>query len=54
MAWLWALHSAPFLLTENAVTDKVVAESKGEKFELVASNLSKENKDALMATFAAG
>lgn len=46
--------SALFLLTENAVTDKVVAELKGAKFELIASNLSKENEDALMAAFAAG
>jgi uncharacterized membrane protein len=47
--------SALFLLTDKAVTDKVVEELKGEKlnFELIASNLSVEQEEALMAAFAA-
>ena len=45
--------SALFLLTDNTVTDKVVGELKGEKFELIASNLTKEQEEALMAAFAA-
>jgi uncharacterized membrane protein len=47
--------SALFLLTDKAVTDKVVEEIKSEKlnFELVASNLSVEQEEALMAAFAA-
>ena len=47
--------SALFLLTDKAVTDKVVEEIKSEKlnFELIASNLSVEQEEALMAAFAA-
>ena len=47
--------SALFLLTDKSVTDKVVEELKGEKlnFELIASNLSVEQEEALMAAFAA-
>ena len=47
--------SALFLLTDKAVTDKVVEEIKGEKlnFELIASNLSVEQEEELMAAFAA-
>jgi uncharacterized membrane protein len=43
--------SALFLLTSDAVQDKVAEELKGEKFELIASNLSKEQEDELMAAF---
>jgi uncharacterized membrane protein len=45
--------SALFLLTSDAVRDKVAEELKGEKFELIASNLSKEQEEELMATFSA-
>ena len=45
--------SALFLLTSDAVMDKVSEELKGEKFELIASNLSKEQEEALMASFSA-
>ena len=43
--------SALFLLTSDAVQDKVAEELKGEKFELIASNLSKEQENELMAAF---
>ena len=47
--------SALFLLTDKAVTDKVVQEIKDEKlnFELIASNLTKEQEAELMAAFSA-
>lgn len=45
--------SALFLLTSDAVRDKVAEELKGEKFELIASNLTKEQEEELMATFSA-
>jgi uncharacterized membrane protein len=44
--------SALFLMTSDAVKDKVVEELKGEKFELIASNLTKEQEEQLMAAFA--
>jgi len=44
--------SALFLMTSNEVTDKVVEQLKGENFELIASNLTKEQEEALMAAFA--
>jgi uncharacterized membrane protein len=44
--------SALFLLTSNAVQDKVIEELKGYKFELIASNLTKEQEAQLMASFA--
>ena len=43
--------SALFLLTSDAVMDKVTEELKGQKFELIASNLTKEQEDELMAAF---
>jgi uncharacterized membrane protein len=43
--------SALFLLTSDAVQDKVLAELKGFNFELIASNLTKEQEEQLMATF---
>ena len=45
--------SALFLLTSDAVMDKVTEELKGEKFELIASNLTKEQEGELMAAFSA-
>ena len=44
--------SALFLLTSNVVQDKVIAELKGFEFELIASNLTKEQEEQLMAAFA--
>jgi uncharacterized membrane protein len=44
--------SALFLLTSDAVQDKVLAELKGFNFELIASNLTKEQEEQLMAAFA--
>ncbi|MFM8322208.1 MAG: DUF1269 domain-containing protein [Chloroflexota bacterium] len=45
--------SALFLLSTGAVTDKVMAELKGMEFELIASNLTKEEEEGLMAAFEA-
>ena len=45
--------SALFLMTTNAVVDKVVDEFKGMDFELITSNLSKEQEEQLRASFAA-
>jgi uncharacterized membrane protein len=45
--------SALFLMTSDAVLDKVTAELKDFEFELIASNLSKEQEEQLMAAFAA-
>ena len=44
--------SALFLMTSNAVQDKVAEAAKGMKFELIASNLSKDEEDKLRAAFA--
>ena len=44
--------SALFLMTSDAVQDKVIEELKGEQFELIASNLTKEQEEKLMAAFA--
>ena len=44
--------SALFLMTSDAVLDKVVEELKGYEFELIASNMTKEQEDQLMAKFA--
>jgi uncharacterized membrane protein len=44
--------SALFLMTTQAVTDKVLDELKDFKFELIASNLTKEQEAELMAAFA--
>lgn len=43
--------SALFLLTSNAVQDKLIDELKGFEFELIASNLSKEQEEQLMSAF---
>ena len=44
--------SALFLQTSDAVTDRVVHELKDFDFELIASNLSTEQEDALREAFA--
>lgn len=44
--------SALFLMTSGAVKDKVAEAAKGLKFELIASNLSKEEEEKLRAAFA--
>ena len=44
--------SALFLLTDAAVMDKVVPAMKAFKFEIIASNLTKEQEDSLRAAFA--
>lgn len=43
--------SALFLMTSGAVRDKVAEAMKDLKFELIASNLSKEEEDKLRAVF---
>jgi uncharacterized membrane protein len=45
--------SALFLLTSDAVRDKVAEALQGEKFELIASNLTKEQEEELAAAFSA-
>jgi len=44
--------SALFLMSSNAVMDKVVEAMKDFKFELIASNLSKEQEEKLREAFA--
>ena len=44
--------SALFLMTSDAVQDKVLEELKGNEFELIASNLTKEQEEQLKAAFA--
>jgi uncharacterized membrane protein len=44
--------SALFLMTTNAVTDKVVERLKGYEFELISSNLTAEQEEQLRAAFA--
>ena len=44
--------SALFLMTTDAVEDKVVEAMKQTKFELIASNMSKEEEDKLRTAFA--
>jgi uncharacterized membrane protein len=43
--------SALFLMTSGAVKDKVVDEMKGLDFEIIATNLSKEEEEKLQAAF---
>jgi uncharacterized membrane protein len=45
--------SALFLMTSDAVQDKVFDELKGYDFELIASNLTKDQEDQLRAAFEA-
>jgi uncharacterized membrane protein len=44
--------SALFLMSSGAVVDRIKEEVKGKQFELIATNLSKEEEDKLRATFA--
>ena len=44
--------SALFLMTSEAVVDKVADALKGQDFEIVVTNLSKEEEDNLHAAFA--
>ena len=44
--------SALFLMTSEAVVDKVADAMKGQDFEIVATNLSQEEEDALRGAFA--
>ena len=44
--------SALFLLTSGAVQDKVFPALKGQKFEIIQTNLTKEQEDQLRAAFA--
>jgi len=44
--------SALFLMTSDAVMDKVADAAKGLEFEIVATNLSKAQEDELRAAFA--
>ena len=45
--------SALFLMTSDAVQDKVIEGLKGEQFELISSNLTKEQEEELKAAFSA-
>jgi uncharacterized membrane protein len=40
-------------MTSDAVMDKVVDELKGVEFELIASNMSSEEEQGLLAAFGA-
>jgi uncharacterized membrane protein len=40
-----------FLLSSGAVTDKVAEAVKGQQFEIIQTNLSKEQEDKLRADF---
>ncbi len=44
--------SALFLLSSDAVQDKVIPELKGMDFEVIATNMTKEQEDALKGAFA--
>jgi len=43
--------SALFLMTDKVVLDKAVEAFKGQKFELIASNLTKEQEEQLRKAF---
>jgi len=43
--------SALFLLSSGAVVDKVAEAVKGQQFEVISTNLPKEQEDQLRATF---
>jgi uncharacterized membrane protein len=45
--------SALFLMTANAVVDRVVEELQGREFELVSTNLSNEQEEELRSAFGA-
>ena len=44
--------SALFLMTSDAVEDRVVEAMKKSKFEIIATNLSKEEEEKMRANFA--
>ena len=44
-------YVALFLMTSDAVMDKVVEEMKSTKFELIATNLSKDQEQKLRDAF---
>jgi uncharacterized membrane protein len=44
--------SALFLMTSDAVEDRVVEAMKKSKFEIIATNLSKEEEGKLRTAFA--
>jgi lipoate-protein ligase A len=44
--------SALFLMTSDAVEDRVVEAMNKSKFEIIATNLSKEEEEQIRATFA--
>ena len=44
--------SALFLMTSDATQDKVIDAMKQHKFEIISTNLSKEQEDTLRAAFA--
>jgi uncharacterized membrane protein len=46
--------SALFLMTTNAVADKVIERLKGHKFELISSNMTAEQEEQLRQAFAQG
>ena len=45
--------SALFLLTSGAVLDKIAPAVKGQKFEIISTNLTKEQEDQLRAALSA-
>ena len=45
--------SAHFLLTSGAVIDPLIVAITGQSFDVIATNLSKEEEDTLRETFAA-
>jgi uncharacterized membrane protein len=44
--------SALFLMTSDAIEDRVVEAMKQSKFEIIATTLSKEEEEKMHATFA--
>jgi uncharacterized membrane protein len=46
--------SALFLMSSGAVVDRIKESVQGKDFELIATNLSKEEEDKLRAAFSAG
>jgi uncharacterized membrane protein len=43
--------SALFLMSSDEVTDKIVEEFRGTEFEIIATNLTKEQEEKLQAAF---
>ncbi len=44
--------SALFLMTSDAVEDRVIEAMKKSKFEIIATNMSMEEEEKMRATFA--